>query len=86
MSDICNVRVYACVTNASYAKNCIVVMKEFLSSCLLIVSWFIFTVSAYLLYWIIIMPTLAIIPFLISLISGLLCFHFSRKIDNRREK
>lgn len=49
-------------------------------------SWFIFIVSAYLLYWIIIMPTLVIIPFLISSIFGLLCFYFSRKLDDIRKK
>ena len=58
-------------------------LKEFASSFLLIISWFIFAVSAYLLYWTIIMPLIAIIPFLISLSSGLLCFYFSRKLDGR---
>lgn len=61
-------------------------MKEFASSFLLIVSWFIFVVSAYLLYWTIIMPLLAIIPFLIFLCSGLLCFYCSRKLDDRKKR
>ncbi|MGJ7922603.1 hypothetical protein [Neobacillus sp. LXY-4] len=60
-------------------------IKEFASSFLLIVSWFIFAVSAYLLYWTIIMPILAIIPFLISLISGFLCLLCSRKLDGRKK-
>ena len=63
----------------------LMVFKEFASSLLLIVSWFIFAISAYLLYWTIIMPLLAIIPFLISLISGLLCFYCSRKLDDRKK-
>ena len=63
----------------------LMVFKEFASSLLHIVSWFIFAISAYLLYWTIIMPLLAIIPFLISLISGLLCFYCSRKLDDRRK-
>ncbi len=60
-------------------------IKEFASSFLLIVSWFIFAISTYLLYWVIVIPYLAIIPFLISLISGLLCFYCSRKLDDRRK-
>lgn len=60
-------------------------IKEFASSFLLIVSWFIFAVSAYLLYWTIIMPLLAIIPFFISLTSGLLCLYCSRKLDDRKK-
>ena len=63
----------------------LMVFKEFASSLLLMVSWFIFAISAYLLYWTIIMPLLAIIPFLISLISGLLCFYCSRKLDDRKK-
>ena len=55
-------------------------LKEFASSLLLIISWLLFAVSAYLLYWTIIIPGLAIIPFLISLFSGLLCFYCSRKL------
>ncbi|WP_332647047.1 hypothetical protein [Lysinibacillus sp. 54212] len=57
------------------------IIKEFASSILLIVSWFIFAISAYLLFWTIIMPGLAIVPFLISFISGLLCYNISRKLD-----
>jgi len=60
-------------------------LKEFASSFLLIVSWLIFVISAYLLYWTIIMPILAVIPFLISLCSGLLCFYLSKKLDGRRK-
>ncbi|MEH7111640.1 hypothetical protein V7124_04560 [Neobacillus niacini] len=59
-------------------------MKEFTSSFLLIISWFIFAISAYLLFWAIIMPLLAIIPFLISLVIGLLFFYCSRKLDVRK--
>ncbi|BAC12886.1 hypothetical conserved protein [Oceanobacillus iheyensis HTE831] len=62
-----------------------VAMKEFLSSLLLIISWFIFAVSAYLLYCTIIMPMLAIIPLLISFVIGFLCFYLSRKLDDRRK-
>jgi len=60
-------------------------LKEFASSFLLIVSWFIFAISAYLLYWAIIMPLLALIPFLISLVIGLLCFFCSKKLDVSKE-
>ena len=61
-------------------------LKEFASSILFILSWFIFAISAYLLYWTIVMPLLAIIPFLISLCSGLLCFYLSKKLDDRNKK
>ena len=61
------------------------VIKEFASSLLLIISLFIFVISAYLLYWTIIMPLVAIIPFLISLVSGLLCFYCSRKLDGEKK-
>ena len=59
-------------------------LKEFASSFLFIVSCLIFAISAYLLYWAIIMPLLAIIPFLISLVIGLLCFYSSRKLDSKK--
>ena len=61
-------------------------LKEFASSILLITSWIIFAISAYLFYWVIIMPYLAIIPFLLSLAAGLLCFFGSRILDVKKEK
>ena len=61
-------------------------LKEFASSFLFIVSCLIFAISAYLLYWAIIMPLLAIIPFLISLVTGLLCFYISKKLDTKKDK
>ncbi|WP_238018739.1 hypothetical protein [Oceanobacillus jordanicus] len=64
--------------------DALLVLKEFVSSILLIVSWFIFAISAYLLYWTIVMPLLAIIPFFISLAIGLLYFFISRKLDVRK--
>jgi len=64
----------------------LIAIKEFISSFLFIISWVIFAISAYLLYWTIIMPLLAIIPFLISLSAGLLCFYCSRKLDGREKK
>lgn len=60
-------------------------LKEFVSSFLFIVSLLIFSISAYLLYWTMIMPLLAILPFLISLSSGLVCFYLSKKLDDRRK-
>lgn len=60
-------------------------LKEVTSSFLFIISWFLFAISAYLLYWTIIMPLLAIIPFLISIGTGLLCFYCSRKLDDRKK-
>lgn len=61
-------------------------IKEFASSLLFIFSMFIFAISAYLLFWVIVMPALAIIPFLILLCSGLLCFYYSKKLDDRKKK
>ena len=57
--------------------------KELTSSFLLIISWFLFAISAYLLYWTIIMPGYAIIPFLLFVAAGLLCFYSSRKLDGK---
>lgn len=57
--------------------------KELTSSFLLIISWFLFAISAYLLYWTIIMPEYVIIPFLLFVAAGLLCFYSSRKLDDR---
>ena len=54
-------------------------LKEFASSILFILSWFIFAISAYLLYWTIVMPLLAIIPFLISLCSEFIMFLLVKK-------
>ncbi|WP_406686564.1 hypothetical protein [Rossellomorea vietnamensis] len=57
--------------------------KELASSFLLIISWFLFAISAYLLYWTVIMPEYVIIPFLLFAAAGLLCFYSSRKLDGR---
>lgn len=61
-----------------------VALKEFLSSFLLVVSWFVFAITTYLLFWTIIMPSIAIIPFLISFGVGLMCFYLSKRLDGRR--
>lgn len=58
-------------------------MKDFLSSFLFITSLLIFAISAYLLYWAIIMPLWAFIPFCLVLSAGLLCFYCSKKLDIR---
>lgn len=60
-------------------------MKDFLSSFLLITSWLIFAISAYLLFWALLMPLWAFFPFCLVLSAGLLCFYFSKKLDNRRK-
>ncbi len=60
-------------------------LKEFISSFLLIISWFSFAISAYLLYWTIVMPILAIIPFLLSLVFGLFCFYCSNKLGKGKK-
>ncbi|MGG3915903.1 hypothetical protein [Rossellomorea vietnamensis] len=57
--------------------------KELTSSFLLIISWFLFAISAYLLYWTFIMPEYVIIPFLLFVSAGLLCFYSSKKLDGR---
>ncbi|GLB61468.1 hypothetical protein [Cytobacillus sp. NCCP-133] len=62
-----------------------IALKEFASSFLYIVSWLLFAISAYLLYWTIIMPMLAIIPLTIMLTAGFLCRYFSKKWDSRGE-
>ncbi|WGG44617.1 hypothetical protein [Rossellomorea sp. DA94] len=59
--------------------------KELSSSFLLIISWFLFAISAYLLYWTVIMPEYVIIPFLLFVAAGLLCFYSSRKLDGRKK-
>ena len=61
-------------------------LKEFASSFLFIVSCLLFLISAYLLYWAVMMPLLAIIPFLISLGTGLLFFYSSKKLDAKKAK
>ncbi|RID87705.1 hypothetical protein D1953_04920 [Peribacillus asahii] len=60
-------------------------MKDFLSSFLLITSWLIFAISAYLLFWAILIPLWAFIPFCLVLGIGLLCFYCSKKLDNRQK-
>lgn len=60
-------------------------MKDFISSVTLILSWFGFAVSAYLLYWTIIMPAVVILPFLIALILGFLLYYVSKKLDDRKK-
>lgn len=58
-------------------------MKEFLSSFLLITSWFIFAISAYLFVPVLIAPTYAFIPFCKVLGTGLVCFYLSKKLNKK---
>lgn len=60
-----------------------IIMIDFLSSFLLISSWLLFAISAYLLFWAIIMPILGFIPFCLVLSAGFLCFSCSKKLDSR---
>lgn len=60
-------------------------LKDFASSFLLIISWLLFSLCAYALYWTIVIPGLAIVPFLVFLISSLICFYCSRKLNARRK-
>ncbi|MFT9598742.1 hypothetical protein [Mesobacillus sp.] len=60
-------------------------MKEFFSSLLFILSILIFAITAYLLYWTIVMPGWFVVPFLISLIIGLVTLYVSKKIGVRKE-
>ncbi|WP_286181133.1 hypothetical protein [Bacillus sp. ISL-37] len=41
----------------------------------------IFTITAYLLYWTIVMPGWFVVPFLISLTIGLVTLFVSKRID-----
>ncbi len=59
-------------------------MKEFLSSLSLMLSWFVFAISAYFLY-LTITSMILIIPFIISLVLGLLLFYLSGKLDDRKD-
>ncbi|MBT2692194.1 hypothetical protein [Bacillus sp. ISL-55] len=60
-------------------------MKEFFSSLLFILSILIFAITAYLLYWTIVMPGWFIVPFLISLLIGLVTLFVSKRIDKQKE-
>lgn len=56
-------------------------MKEFLSSFLLITSWLISAISAYLFVIVLIAPTYAFIPFCKVAGTGLVCFYLSKKLN-----
>ncbi|WP_337050654.1 hypothetical protein [Priestia megaterium] len=58
-------------------------MKEFLSSFLLITSWLIFAISAYLLVSVLIAPSYAFIPFCKVVGAGLVCFYLSKKLNKK---
>ncbi|NGY94058.1 hypothetical protein F3K44_33040 [Bacillus megaterium] len=53
-------------------------MKEFLSSFLLITSWLIFAISAYLFVSVLIAPSYAFIPFCKVVGAGLVSFYLSK--------
>ena len=53
-------------------------MKEFLSSFLLITSWLIFAISAYLFVIVLIAPSYAFTTFCKVLGMGLVCFYLSK--------
>jgi len=58
-------------------------MKEFLSSFLLITSWLIFAISAYLLIIVLIATSYAFIPFWKVAGAGLVCFYLSKKLNKK---
>ncbi|GAB1786472.1 hypothetical protein PMEGAPL128_55870 [Priestia megaterium] len=58
-------------------------MKEFLSSFLLITSWLIFAISAYLFVLVIMAPYYAFIPFCKVLGTELVCFYLSKKLNEK---
>ncbi|GAB1792834.1 hypothetical protein PMEGAPR54_56040 [Priestia megaterium] len=58
-------------------------MKEFLSSFLLITSWLIFAISAYLFVSVLIAPSYAFIPFCKVVGAGLVCFYLSKKLTKK---
>ncbi|PTL23964.1 hypothetical protein DA802_05270 [Shouchella clausii] len=60
-------------------------MKDFLSSSLLICGWLFIAISAYLLFWIVVTPLWAIIPFLVFFSMGLLNLRTSKKLNNREQ-
>ncbi|PAE89087.1 hypothetical protein CHH72_09595 [Shouchella clausii] len=60
-------------------------MKDILSSAFLICGWLCMAISAYLLFWTVVTPLWAIIPFLVFISMGLLCFRISKKLNNRRK-
>lgn len=62
------------------------VLKEFISSLLFILSILIFAITAYLLFWTIIMQGWFIIPFLISLIIGFLTLFGSWKLGGKQKR
>ncbi len=60
-------------------------MKDFISSLLLICGWLCIAISTYLLFWTVVTPLWAIIPFFVFLSMGLLCLRISKKLNNRRQ-
>lgn len=60
-------------------------MKDFLSSFLLISSWLLFAISTYLLFWAILIPLWALIPFCLVLSLGILFFYSSKKLNNNQK-
>ncbi|MGV2939283.1 hypothetical protein AB5I83_06810 [Mesobacillus sp. LC4] len=61
-------------------------MKDFLSSLLFILSILIFAITAYLLFWTVMMPGWFILPFVISLIMGIVTFWSSKRLGRPLEK
>jgi predicted PurR-regulated permease PerM len=60
--------------------------KEFLSSFLMLISWVVFAITLYLFYWTIVMPAVVLVPFVLSLLIGLLCRYFSKKLDSKESE
>jgi len=61
-------------------------MKDFLSSLLFILSWLIFAITAYLLFWTVMMPGWFIVPFVISLTVGIVTFWSSKRLGSPKER
>ncbi len=58
-------------------------VKDFLSSFLLITSWLIFAISAYLFVIVLIAPSYVFIPFCKVAGAGLVCFYLSKKLNKK---
>lgn len=58
-------------------------VKDFLSSFLLITSWLIFAISAYLFVIVLIAPSYAFLPFCKVAGAGLVCFYLSKKLNKK---
>ena len=60
-------------------------MRDFISSFMLVTGWLVVAMSVYMLFWVVVMPGLAFIPFVKVATTAFLLLYGSKKLDGEKK-